>query len=409
MTPSRSAGTQTRERFVEQQHRGLRGQRQAEFEPAFFAIGQGVDDEVGAIGKPELFDQSGDYGFDLGKARGGAEHVEAEPAALPRERAEPQILPHRQLRKQLVDLIALGQAVLVGAGYVGRRDVDAVQQDAPGIDRLFALEEPQEGALAGAVGADNRVQCSFRERQRDRVDRLDAAIGLADVAGFKGEFRGGARCGARRQRREQSLARRSVDAARTGWRSAQMEEPEQLEPTERADDAVGQEGHQENEHRAENELPKAADGRHLLQGVAQHEPDRRADGRADQRAGAAHDGLDYKLSRGIQVESVGRHVALKNAEQRAGAAGEDSGEHEHRELIGAHVVAERCGALRILPDCGEHRADRGQHDETRQHEAGEKESGDKLIARPGAGETVSEAVERGCSAPARPANRSRRR
>ena len=155
----------------------------------------------------------------------------------------------------------------------------------------------------------------------------------------------------------------------------------------------GMKGDQNDEDKAEDEFPKIADRRHLLQQVAQRQPDRRADGRADQRAGAADHGLDDELARRVQREGIRRHVALENAEQRAAAAGEHGGQHEHGELVGAHVVAERRGALRILADRGQHRADRRQHDKARQHEADEKESGDQLIARPRAGEAVVQAGE----------------
>ena len=75
-------------------------------------------------------------------------------------------------------------------------------------------------------------------------------------------------------------------------------------------------------------------------------PDRRADGWADQRPGAADHRLDDELPRRIQREGVRRHIALEDTEQRAAAACENGGQHEHGELVSRYVVAERGGALR---------------------------------------------------------------
>ena len=169
----------------------------------------------------------------------------------------------------------------------------------------------------------------------------------------------------RRQRRKQRFACCRVVRHGAAWRPRRRRpELRDRQPHDRADDAVRHEGDQNDEHQAENEFPKIADGGHLLQQVAQRQPDRGADGRADQRAGAAHHGLDDELARSVQREGVRRHVALENTEQRAAAAGEHGGQHEHGELVGAHVVAERGGALRILPDRRQHRADRRQHDDS---------------------------------------------
>ena len=149
------------------------------------------------------------------------------------------------------------------------------------------------------------------------------------------------RSGASKRSRAAASPNALVAPAAAGLRGAQLQQPAH----DRANDAVGQKSDQNDKDKAENELPQIADGGHLLQHVAQRQPDRGADGRADQRAGAADHGLNDELARGVQREGVGRHVALENTEQRAAAAGEDGGQHEDGKLVGADVVAERRGAL----------------------------------------------------------------
>ena len=145
-------------------------------------------------------------------------------------------------------------------------------------------------------------------------------------------------------------------------------------PSDRADDPIGHEGDQNHEHQAENEFPQIANGRYLLQHVAQDEPDRRADGRADQRSRSADHRLDDKLTRGVQRKRVRRHIALEDAEQGAATACEHRGEREHGEFVRWHIVAQGGGALRILADRRQNGAHRRQHDKTREHKADEKES-----------------------------------
>ena len=109
MTSLALGGAQARERLVEQQHRRPRRQRQTELEPALLAIGKRVDDEIGACGEVELLDQRSDDRLDLGEAFRRTENIEPHPAALAAQSADAQILAHRQLREQLIDLVALGQ------------------------------------------------------------------------------------------------------------------------------------------------------------------------------------------------------------------------------------------------------------------------------------------------------------
>ena len=67
-------------------------------------------------------------------------------------------------------------------------------------------------------------------------------------------------------------------------------------PNYRADDTVGHESDQNNKHQAENEFPQIANGGHLLQHVAQDQPDRSANCWPDQRSRSANHRLNDKLA-----------------------------------------------------------------------------------------------------------------
>ena len=87
-----------------------------------------------------------------------------------------------------------------------------------------------------------------------------------------------------------------------------------------------------------------------LQEVAQVEPDRGAEQRAEQRAGAADHRLHHQLAGGVEGEGVGRHVALQHAEQAAGETGIGRGDDERRQLVAADGVADRLRPQRVVAD-----------------------------------------------------------
>ena len=78
-----------------------------------------------------------------------------------------------------------------------------------------------------------------------------------------------------------------------------------------------------------------------MQEVAQEQPDRGAEQRAEQRADAADRGLHHQLAGGVEGEGVGRHEALQHAEQAAGEAGIGGGDDEGGQLVAADRVADR--------------------------------------------------------------------
>ncbi len=139
---------------------------------------------------------------------------------------------------------------------------------------------------------------------------------------------------------------------------------------------------QQHEDDAEHQLPGRAEMQRRLEEVAEIEPDRRADQRPEQRAGAADRGLHDELARGVEHEGVGRHEALHQAEQAAGEAGIGGGDDEGGELVAVDVVADGGGAQRIVADRAEDRADRRAHDAQRDDEADEIPERQEDIHRP---------------------------
>ena len=119
-----------------------------------------------------------------------------------------------------------------------------------------------------------------------------------------------------------------------------------------------------------------------LQEILQKQPDRGAEQRAEQRAGAADRGLHDELPGRVEDEGVGRHEGLQHAEQAAGKAGIGGGDHEGGELVAMDVVADRGGAQRVVADRAEDRADRRAHDAQRDHDADEIAERQEPVERP---------------------------
>ena len=113
----------------------------------------------------------------------------------------------------------------------------------------------------------------------------------------------------------------------------------------------------------------------MLQRAPQINPHAGPKCRADQRTGAAHDGLDDELPRGLEIEGVGRHIALEQAEQPAGQSPIGRRDDEGGELVFLHVMAQYAGAQGILTDRHKNGAERRLDDAARQQKPEEKQDG----------------------------------
>src|SRR5262249_44298282 len=73
-----------------------------------------------------------------------------------------------------------------------RRDIAAVEQNAPGIGRELAGQLSDQRGLAGAVGPDQRVGLAAADAERDIVGRNQRAERLAQVLDLEQELAHGA-------------------------------------------------------------------------------------------------------------------------------------------------------------------------------------------------------------------------
>src|SRR6266498_2249762 len=136
---------------------------------------------------------------------------------------------------------------------------------------------------------------------------------------------------------------------------------------ERPRDAPGEDEEEHHEDGAENERPVLGVGDDLLVEPDQHD---RAEGGAEERAHAAQEGHDQDLGGFGPVGEVGEDTAVEDAEEATRQPREAAREHEGRQLVAAHVDPDELGALRVLPDGGEHAAERRADDAAEQHKAG---------------------------------------
>ena len=117
----------------------------------------------------------------------------------PRHRllAEQDVLGHRQHRHQHEVLVDHADAAPDGVVRAGDLDCLAVEQDLAGIGHGQAVEDVHEGALAGAVLAEQGVDLPLADLEVDAVVGHDPGVALGDAAHLEhGRFRP-----ARRRRR----------------------------------------------------------------------------------------------------------------------------------------------------------------------------------------------------------------
>lgn len=147
-----------------------------------FAVGKRTNADVSARSEAQTFEQGGHHQFDFVETICGTKDVEPQCAAHVTERANAQVLPYRKLREQLVDLEALCQPMLMGLGNACCRDIDSIQENAARVRSFLAVEQPEECAFARAIGANDGVESTGGQLERNSLDGMNAAIGFADIA-----------------------------------------------------------------------------------------------------------------------------------------------------------------------------------------------------------------------------------
>ena len=159
-------GIEVGERLVEQQHAGARRQRPREGDALLLAarnLGDPAVLEAGQAGELEH----------LGDAASGFL-----PAPALRDQSEGHVLSGRHVRKERVMLEDHAETPLLGRK---RRDVFALDEDAPRVGRLETGDEAQDGRLAAARGPEQGHDLAASGRQRHAARHRSVAETLLEV------------------------------------------------------------------------------------------------------------------------------------------------------------------------------------------------------------------------------------
>ena len=152
-------------RLVEQQHLGLQSERDGQLDQPLAAIGQFRNGLVGDVGELEPRQQLHRLVDHVAARARGRDHVRRGADALGDRHID--VLQHREAAEQPVDLEGAGDAELDPFGLLDLRDVLALEQHLAGARRQHAGEQVDEGGLAGAVRADQRVPRALLQREGD--------------------------------------------------------------------------------------------------------------------------------------------------------------------------------------------------------------------------------------------------
>ena len=95
--------------------------------------------------------------------------------------AQEDVLGNREVRKQPRLLVDDGDPELARTRWSGDLDSGAVKRDLAGVGLVDAGQDLDEGALAGAVFADEGVDLGRQQRQGNAVQRLGGAEALRDA------------------------------------------------------------------------------------------------------------------------------------------------------------------------------------------------------------------------------------
>ena len=228
-----------------------------------------------------------------------------------------------------------------------RGNVPPVEMDAAGVRHDLAGELADQRGLAGAVRPDDGVQLALRDIERDIVGGDHAAEALGQALD-----------------REQRVSHGS-DLARSN-----------------AVDAAAGEQHDQQQHRAEDELPVFARALHLMAGqrlaraadqhrqrLLQHEQRDRADHRAEHRAHAAEHRHDDEIARARpehdrRVDEIG-----VVGEQHAGEAAHHAGDDKAGELVAKGRKADGAHAALVGARALDHHAEARMHQPPHQIDA----------------------------------------
>ena len=293
--------THAGERFVEQQNLRIGAEREANLQPSLLAVGELAHRHIGTVGQVQEPQRLGNVGIKLIHVIDITQHVGAIGAACPRERGDQQIAPHCQLREQLVDLIALGNAKLAHRRHIQRGDVLTEQQDLARTRPHLAGQHLEERALARAIGADQTADFALVQDKVDAVIGDHAPIALAEAMSLDGDTIEIGWWPVRRHHRFGGCrANRGHDGSLR--HAGRTDKPPEIGNA--PDNAAPEKYDQHDEHHAQHELPGRSEAERRLQLVAQVKPERAADKRAEQCSGAADHRLHDQFPGRVEGEGL---------------------------------------------------------------------------------------------------------
>ena len=195
----------------------------------------------------------------------------------------------------------------------GQRWISAAAElDAAGVGREHAGHQVEQGGLAGAVRADQRVDLARVDREAGVGDGADAAEMLRDACDL--EHRPLAAFGQQERRQRQAL----VDAALAHRRRLLgRRPPAALERAPDADQPVRRIEHEADEHQAEPQQPVRGPDREQL---AEQDEEQRAEGGPQDVVHAADHDHRQQLAGERHRDAFGRDEIGLEPEQRAGSA-----------------------------------------------------------------------------------------
>ena len=164
--------------FVEKQEIGLGGQCAGELEPLQRAVGKGRSGTVGMLGETDESEQLAPFGRGravLPRDRREREKMRERVLLLMQMPPNHDVLERRHVHEDLEVLKRARQAAR--RQFVGRqaRYVLPIEIDAAAARSIEAGDHVEQGGLAGAVWADNRVDSTARDIERQVVDGAEAA------------------------------------------------------------------------------------------------------------------------------------------------------------------------------------------------------------------------------------------
>ncbi len=271
---------------------------------------------------------------------------------IARLHGEAQVLLDRYAREQVRDLERAGEARgnramrrEPGDGRTGEHHAAAIGHEHPG-------DQIEYRRLAGAVGADQRVQRPRPNGEARIDDGLDAAERLGEVADFE---RGAFQCLVRLEecRQRQPL----LDPAARHRGGLDDLRPHRLgEAPPDADEAGRRIDDESHEQQSEEQQPvRRPDRQELLE----EDVEQRAERRAEQAAHPADD--DHREQRAGERHSgrIRRREAMMEHGQHAGETAKRRGDRERDLLVPLRRIADELRALLVLADRDQHRSDRG--------------------------------------------------